>query len=160
MTRDDFQIAKFQAFQNDSTELLRSVITFSIEILKSAMLINGGAAVALLAFTGAVWSSGQPNSSVQSLSTAILWFGGGVLATMVGTILGYFTQYHYYKRQTHDVNMWVKNTPGERLPMSQGFYFHACAAFCVFVSLVCFCIGAYESVQAFSVSLPTSNDNG
>ena len=61
---EQWKLAVYQSSQNDSLELLRSVIAFSIEILKTAMLINGGGAVALLAFTGAVWSSGQNHLSV------------------------------------------------------------------------------------------------
>ena len=153
---EQWKLAVYQSSQNDSLELLRSVIAFSIEILKTAMLINGGGAVALLAFTGAVWSSGQNHLSVQSLSTAVLWFTGGVLATVVGTVLGYFTQRFYYARHTHDVNAWMTGKPGKQAPMTQGYWFHVFAALCVVVAIGCFCVGIYTSIHAFAGDSPSA----
>ena len=60
-----------RAAHNLGTEQLRGAIDFARDVLRSATLINGGAAVALLAFAGSVWSSPETNSTLDT--ALILW---------------------------------------------------------------------------------------
>jgi hypothetical protein len=49
--------------------------------IRTVMLINGGAAVAVLAFIGAlVREGGVSVKEIAGVSTSLLWFGGGVAA--------------------------------------------------------------------------------
>jgi hypothetical protein len=73
-------------------EMLRSTIQIGQLALKSALLINGGAAVAFLAFMGTVWSRLTSLSGKVALASAMEWFVWGVLATGVGTAIAYICQ--------------------------------------------------------------------
>ena len=63
----------------DRVELFRSVIEHGRDALKAAILINGAAAVALLAFIGKIWSMKNSLSTADPLAYALLVFGSGVL---------------------------------------------------------------------------------
>ncbi len=73
-------------------EMLRSTIQLGQLALKSALLINGGAAVAFLAFMGTAWSRLTSLSAKSALACSMEWFVWGVLATGVGTMIAYFCQ--------------------------------------------------------------------
>jgi hypothetical protein len=69
-------LAQFKA-QNTTNltgwvENFRSVISYGQLAIKSAMLENGGAAVAVLAFIGNLWSKGFPQQQLGPLADAIL----------------------------------------------------------------------------------------
>lgn len=76
-------------------EMLRSVITVGQSALKSALLINGGAAVAILAFLGRLFSSESASLSIGGLSLALLQFVWGVLAAAIAAGATYFSQAGY-----------------------------------------------------------------
>jgi hypothetical protein len=66
--------------------------------LRTAVLINGGAAVAVLAFLGGL--AGQGRISVGDLgriSNSLLWFGGGVVLAGAGLAFGYVTNFCHMK---------------------------------------------------------------
>lgn len=73
-------------------EMLRSVIITGQNALKAALLINGGAAVALLAFVGGVWSN--PNAAPLRLGLAygLSLFVWGVLAAACASGATYLSQ--------------------------------------------------------------------
>jgi hypothetical protein len=56
--------------------------------LRTAMLINGGAAVALLTFVG-----GLPADQKRAVAATLGWFAWGVAAAVAGLALAYFTNY-------------------------------------------------------------------
>jgi len=68
--------------------------------LKSAFLINGGAAIALLAFIGNVWTKTQAN--VNGLGFPLLLYVFGVLFPAVASGLTYLSQYQYGKSVKDD----------------------------------------------------------
>lgn len=70
-------------------------IATSNAVLRSLILINGGAAVAVLAFFGSLAGSHSLNitGKVADLTSPLLWFGWGVAAAVVSMILAYFTHY-------------------------------------------------------------------
>lgn len=73
-------------------EMLRATIGTSHLAIKSALLINGGAAVAFLAFLGTAWSR-FPSGAVKSLLAGSLGhFVLGVLFTGVGSGVAYICQ--------------------------------------------------------------------
>jgi len=76
-------------------EMLRSVITVGQSALKSALLINGGAAAALLAFIGSVWSSSNAAAALPSISCAMIYYVYGVLSAAVAAGATYFSQAGY-----------------------------------------------------------------
>jgi hypothetical protein len=88
--------ADLAVWQAERIELAKSVILTAQNALKSAMLINGGAAVALLAFVGHVW---KPDGSTLliSIAGALYWFVIGVLLDAVSAASFYFTQWFYHE---------------------------------------------------------------
>ena len=125
-------IAHYEAQQLHSIEIFRSVIAYGQAVLKSAILINGGAAVALLAFIGNIWAKGISQDAVNSLTSSIAFFAYGVLVAALGTAGSYFTQYCYY----------------------EGFHraaivFHVLTVLIVICAFMLFGFGAWESYQAF-----------
>ncbi|MBV1898641.1 MAG: hypothetical protein KUG63_04625 [Cycloclasticus sp.] len=97
------ELAKFKA-ENDrniahannetahSLEMFKSVITAGQSALKASMLINGGAAAALLAFTGKIWKSPTTEVVANSLTSSIFIFCLGVLCAALATGTTYLSQ--------------------------------------------------------------------
>jgi hypothetical protein len=86
--------AELAIWQADRTELFKSVILTGQNALKSAILINGGAAVALLAFIGHVWKL-DGSLLLKSLAGALVCFVIGVLLDAMSAGLTYVTQWFY-----------------------------------------------------------------
>jgi hypothetical protein len=117
-------------------ELFRSVITAGSSALRSATLINGGAAVALLAFLG------SPNAKNQqaafALSLAIFAFG--VFAASAAEGLRYLTQ-----KMGSDARRMKVNPTEDDLRCANRFNW-ASIAFAA-VSILSFLVGAAFSVK-------------
>jgi hypothetical protein len=64
--------------------------------IRTVMLVNGGAAVAVLAFIGAlVRQDGVTLKQIAGVSGGLLWFAGGVAAAVLALALSYFTNFCY-----------------------------------------------------------------
>lgn len=74
-------------------EMFRSVINSGQAAIKSSFLLNGGAAVAMLAFIGHL-AQFKPDK-VSAFSSCLLPFAYGVLAIAVTSGLTYLTQWFY-----------------------------------------------------------------
>ena len=76
---------------------------YAVEAMKALLAINGGAAVALLAFAGQIGKSGGDPASIASrLGNSLFGFGFGALAATIGFIAAYFTQLYYGKGGVND----------------------------------------------------------
>jgi len=75
-----------------SLEMLRSTIAISHIALKSSILINGGAAVAMLAFMGGAWSRLPSQSAKAAIALALSMFVYAVLVAGVSTGCAYIAQ--------------------------------------------------------------------
>ncbi len=129
-------IAHYNAQQLHTVEMFRSVITYGTAALKSAILINGGAAAALLAFIGNVWSKGVAEGAVAPLTAAITYFSFGVLAAALGTATSYFTQFYY----------------GEKYHRT-GVVFHTLTVVFVVGAYVLFSLGVLGAYDSFIAQL-------
>ena len=92
--------------------------------LRTLILINGGAAIAILAFLGAVISSdtNQFADDIVVVTSPIAWFAWGVALATLGMAFAYFTNYcittsiqerehfyeHPYVRETDVSEKWGK----------------------------------------------------
>lgn len=76
-------------------EMFKSVISSGANAIKAAMLINGGGAVALLAFAGKVSENKNNYVDINFLSTALFFFCLGVLMSAVASGTTYFAQKLY-----------------------------------------------------------------
>lgn len=88
-------ISTRQQQHEHNLEMLRAVITVGQSALKSALLINGGAAVALLALVGKIWSSNGLKPAMGALATAVLFYVFGVLSAAVAAGATYISQAGY-----------------------------------------------------------------
>ena len=76
-------------YKKYESEYLRSIADHEKAIVKVAMLMNGGAALALLAFIGSIWSIKLDEVVVTSLTLALSKLIWGLLAAVGALIFGY-----------------------------------------------------------------------
>jgi hypothetical protein len=92
---------------------LDHAITFAVEALKTALLLNGGAAIALLTLVGAlsVKDSVKVRFAIGPIKDALTWFGWGVGAVVVSLSLGYMSQIAFMEhvRASKDWNIYQAN---------------------------------------------------
>lgn len=64
-------------------------------VLRSLLIINGGAVVALLAFVASMVTAETLGlgDNIAELTAPLLWFGWGVVASVVAMALAYLTNY-------------------------------------------------------------------
>lgn len=93
---------KYTSSLESNTEAYRATLASSQAALRSAILLNGGASVALLAFIGNVW--GDPELQLRSagLAKSLFLFTSGVLFAAVASGLAYMTQCCYQREQAQD----------------------------------------------------------
>jgi hypothetical protein len=115
-------------------ELMRATISTALGALRSAVLINGGGSVALLAFIGNIWSA--DNLTVASLAIALIYFVAGVGTGASASFFAYLAQAGF----GHELG-----TCSIRL----GEAFRGVAALAIISSYLLFGIGAYKSYTAF-----------
>ena len=76
-------------------EMFKAVNTAGQAALKSAILINGGAAIALLAFIGSIFKVSPDSEVITKLSPAMIYFVIGVLSGAVASGTTYISQFLY-----------------------------------------------------------------
>ena len=96
----DFSLAQYGWQKDSSLEMFRSVITTGQSALKASMLLNGGAAVALLAFIGHAAESTVTKIMVSALALPLFIFVTGALVAAVATGGTYLSQSLYHHKQT------------------------------------------------------------
>jgi hypothetical protein len=74
-------------------------LSLQIELLKMLVLINGGAAVALLAYLGNLAAHDTKSGYPPTIKCALLCFAGGVLAGTITFIVAYLTQLRLYQEE-------------------------------------------------------------
>lgn len=74
-------------------EMFKSVLASGQAAIKSVMMINGGAAVAILAFMGHLATNAQSKQFVAHFGSALLCFAAGVLLAALATGTTYLAQY-------------------------------------------------------------------
>ena len=88
-------LAHYNIVNNAIMSHAKSVIDIGQAALKSAILINGGASVALLAFMGHIWNSSLCQNMLPVLPASLLRFLIGVLAAAVASGTTYLSMYSY-----------------------------------------------------------------
>ena len=123
-----------------AAEQLRGLVDFARDVLKLVTLINGGAAIALLAFAGVVRSTQSSDSSLDGslIICAIGVFTVGVLLSSIGVVTGYITQLKYFQEASGNV------------PVGGSKCWHTAALIFVVLSILFFFAGVILSIVAFS----------
>ena len=108
----------------------------ALATLQSAMLINGGAAVAVLAFMGSIWEPGIVSNDLPNLLAHVtMAFSIGLLAAALGVMVLFLIQYLY-------------STSNNRMKLSRTFlgpWFFGC----MILSFLAFFYGVHYFGQAF-----------
>ena len=99
-------LAVYSQQESQRLELLRSVSSSAHEAVRSSILINGGAAVALLAFIGHLASIGE-NELVVGFASSLVGFVSGILAATLAYGFVYFAQLAFY-RGSINVGSWLR----------------------------------------------------
>jgi len=128
--------------------------------LHMAMLINGGAAVAVLAFLGSLAAKVEMDQ-VSRLASTIVWFASGVAAAVIGMAASYFTNYcHVGLSQSRD-KIWeapyFKDTPSTWWWNAISNVFHAAAVVAGVGSIILFIIGmlvVHDGVSQIPAPIP------
>lgn len=115
-------------------EQFQSTIEIGVQVLKTAILINGSAAIALLTFMG----NTNSNIKVIFLVGALKFFSAGVISATFGGFLTYVAQ------RLH-LGSIIKNSAGS----PAGLWVGNVGVFLVFVSICFFAVGVYKASCAF-----------
>jgi hypothetical protein len=125
-------------------------------VFRTAVLVNGGAAVSVLAFAGGLISQGKLGLGPQAsdISFSLLLFALGVLAGALGIGFAYFTNYcvtgHYQSRIKQWEQPYLVETPGSRRWAYGATFFRTLAIACGFVAAILFVSGVLQVRNAIT----------
>lgn len=111
--------------------------------LKSLILVNGGAILALLTFLGNTNAEFGP----RGMFYAFVWFSVGLTLSMLAHGLAYFVQESYLNAAAARMNGKVEETNGAN---RSGSVFIFAAALCCLGGLVLFITGAFVALFAIT----------
>jgi hypothetical protein len=114
--------------------------------IRVALLINGGAAVSVLAFIGGLVSQKLvPVSELGKIASGLMWFTSGVALAGGAAGLAYFTNYFIAGCSTTRERMWeppyVKDTQSSKVLRWLALCFQLSAILCGLMSLGTFIVG-------------------
>lgn len=126
----------YKAQHQSQLEMFKSTMESAHSALKASLIVNGGAAISLLAFVGNIWSKTQTASVAHALAATIACFSSGVMLGGLASFVTYFTQFFYSQKH--------KRT---------GITFHIMAIVLVVLSYVAFALGIYGAYGAIVTHL-------
>ena len=137
-------------------KLNESVINNSNIALRTALIINGGAAIALLSFIGSLHTNdpAAPNRDYSHLTAPLLWFAWGVALAGGAIALAYFTNYSILSSAVRkDVNYehpYVHSNKVSKRWLIGGYLCQGLAIITGISSLVVFVVGMLQIRTAIS----------
>jgi hypothetical protein len=142
---NQLHIERLKLVANNNLESFRSVIATGANASKSCMLVNGGAAVALLAFVGNIWNKNSNAGTVAELAYGILFFCSGVGLAALCTGITYIAQYCYSSVD-------IDNDSDSKCKWEiTGNIFNTLAVLAGFSSLILFGYGCYSAFEAITL---------
>lgn len=106
---NQIKISNLDVLSRGGLNMANSIIEAGLSALKSVILINGGAAIALLAFLGNAWDKGIQANGVLALIASLSLFSKGVFAGAVGMGFRYFSQAFYGYVNHKEIERMVSN---------------------------------------------------
>ena len=94
----ELMLATLHERSQQDLELLRSLVTTSGSAAKASILINGGSAVALLAFIGHLVTTAN-QAAIRALAFPLGAFASGVFLAALATSLIYLVQWQFYHQR-------------------------------------------------------------
>jgi len=99
-------LAFYKSQHETNLEMFRSVIGAGKTAVSTCILINGGAAVTLLAFIGNIYSKSQAAVSIpKGLTTALAAFSFAVLLAGIAAGIGYLAQRDFHRNSQKQENI-------------------------------------------------------
>jgi hypothetical protein len=129
------------------SEALREATIKAGEVaIKTLMLVNGGAAVSMLAFIGGLVGQGRVTvKQMTDVSGSLLWFAAGVALAVVALAFSYVTNYAHVGLLRSRIHTWqdpyVKDGPTTSRWGWLSMIFHSCAIAVALFSLAAFVVG-------------------
>lgn len=123
--------------QQAQIEQFKSVMQISALALKSAMIINGGAAIALLTFLGNM----KDNTGMEYFVCALQYYIFGVALAAFANASAYLAQYRYLYE--------IKNN----LSTPKGHFITYLTVIIVLMSYILFVLGGLEASNGFSTKI-------
>jgi hypothetical protein len=132
-----------------------AVIKNADSAVKALILINGGAAISVLTFVGALATKDRISTSDLSIIAAsLLWFALGLVTTALTACFAYLTNYAAVGSAAAMQKTWehpfIVSTPTSRRWRYAALVFHAVALACAIGSLVLFVKGMLDVKTAIS----------
>ncbi len=131
--KNAFMAGKMAGKMAEKGAEFNAVISFAQTALKIPILINGGAAIAILALMGNTWN--EKNSLAADLAFSLLFFSIGVFVVAIGTGLSYLAQYRFQYVGEGDTTAHV---------------FRWAAIVFIIISYILFMFGAWWAFDTFS----------
>lgn len=138
MPNDELRKSRAEKLQDFRKERFEVVVRSAESALKSAFLVNGGGAVALLTFFGQAMHGGKPSPATSSLAVALLMLVIGTAIAGFATGLSFLAQYGYFMRKSRS---WL----GKAAPVLT-----IINIVLVFLSYVCFVVAGAVAYRALS----------
>lgn len=127
-----------QSKMQTQQSMFRGLIDFALAATRAIIFVNGGAAIAILAFLGHVWGadSGTAKHVLEGAKPALWWFLAGVTAGMITAALAYLSQVLF----------------AELRDQRPGNYLRVAAVVVAACGLFAFTHGAISAVDAFGTA--------
>jgi hypothetical protein len=140
-----------------SQKVNEAVVNSGNIALRTALIINGGAAIAVLAFIGNIIAKADAvlASKALGLTDTLIWFAYGVAAAAIAMAFAYFTNYCIVSCSTAKKRIWphphLEETASSKWWSRAGFVFQVLATAGGFLSLCLFVFGMIEVKNAISI---------
>ena len=168
--RDNYHIqinVRERAMQKFIDEMIHSALEYEILLVKTVMLVNGGAAVALLAFIASVWTLGLGREIFILLILALISFFIGII--FAGrSVLHSFTSHNsfitglinnenteFFGIKTHDITDYFYKTSQNDIRWSFRLF-----AFGVFLSIIALIVHFYPPIGELLAGIFYHHDPG
>ena len=137
------------------TETFKGLITLSTEVVKMLALVNGGAAVALLAYLGNV--AHNPGLHPPHLMHALMSFCTGLFATLLAVIFAYLTQLKLYneERAKRQQNL-LPESQRKQIKERHGWIL-AVAILLALLAAIAFLFGCFSAARAIATGHPAAS---
>lgn len=138
---NDRNIAQYNAQSAAALEMFKSVISYGQMTLKGALLINGGAAVAMLALISNLWGRVLDPFSMYHLAKAVTLFGTGVLSAGLAIGFTYVTQCSYERAMANSKYKLAS------------YVVHGITVIIALISFIMFGMGIFQAYDAIIINL-------
>lgn len=117
MNKDDAELAQYEAMQNYHLHSDRAAIDIGIAGLNTAVLINAGALVAMIALAGQLWDKPNGQILVSKIFNASESFAWGLGYASFDYVIAYF----YQSLLTHQAYIALEKLSAPALKISKGW---------------------------------------